>query len=309
MTAKIDDDNIEILSDVKAQAACPPGTVATQTSICGCQCQCCCPSKCCKCLRYTYKCGKNLNKCPKIPCAKGLLSNDEKINTSSYVQKAGKYGQIINNKINYREIWNDSEKTVDNFPEFSFEPIYSKDGKFSFGEPEWDENGNLFAGVNLAAGSVPCPVDCAILTIIFCVQGGCLTCPIAGRIKASCDLMMTAEVTSNPQNKHVNININNSGEVAFIKKDSYIKIDVSISDRDPALSEHMNVGPFPPDCPCVLACCECVAFGILNPATELIKNKIIYRTKNLHSNKKTTFFNKEHLTRIASQRLKKLKKT
>ena len=304
--------NIPVDPNVQAQAACPPGTIATQTSVCGCPCTCCCPNPCCTCIRYTYKCGKNLSKCPKIPCANALLTKENKVNSKSFVEKAGRYGQIINNQVNYNEIWNASEKSINQFPEFSFEPIYSQDGKFSFGEPEWDEDGNLYAGVNMAAGSVPCPTDCAIITIVFCAEGGCLTCPKNGRMQASCDMMLTAEVTSNPFNKNVNININNSGEVAFIKKGSYVKIDVSISDKksiDEIYLDNKKILGFPDDCPCSLACCECVANINLNSKAELIKNKILYRTKNLQTNSNKAFFNKEHLTKMASQRLNKIKKS
>lgn len=314
MKPETNENEITISQNVQAQAACPPGTVATETSICGCTCTCCCPSECCHCIRYTYKCGKDLSKCPKIPCANALLTKENKINTKSYVEKAGRYGQIINNKINYNEIWGASEKSINEFPEFSFEPIYSQDGKFSFGEPEWDEDGNLYAGVNMAAGSVPCPTDCAVLTIIICSLGGCLTCPTNGRMKATCDMMLTAEIESNPYNKNIKININNSGEVAFIKKGSYVKIDVSISnktnlDKVDYLHSSKEILPFPDDCPCSLACCECISSINLNKKAELIKNKVIYRTKNLQTNTKKAYFNKEYLTKVASQRLNKINKS
>lgn len=228
------------------------------------------------------------------------------------MEKVGKYGQIINNKINYNEIWNKSNKLSQEFPEFSFEPIYSKDGKFSFGEPEWDENGNLYAGVNMAAGSVPCPTDCAILTLILCLEGGCITCPAGGRIKVTCDSLITAEVESNPYNKKVKININNSGEVALVKEGSYVKIDVSISDQDENnqlyAHDQMQAGQFPLDCPCSLACCECVSTLYLNMDKNLIKDKVIYRTKNINNNTRKTYFNKDHLTKIAAERLGKIRK-
>jgi hypothetical protein len=225
------------------------------------------------------------------------LNKNNKINTESYVEKTGKYGQLIKNKIEPKHIWKISEESINEFPEFSFDPIYSKDGKFTFGTP------------------VPCPIDCAIITLIVCVpEDGCLECPVNGFIKASCDAVITAEVESNPYNKKVFININNSGEVAHVKAGSYVKIDVSIGENKENSNdlvirrlEKLGVEGVPENCPCSLACCECVLFGAIDPFKN-IKNKIIYRTNNLQNDRKKVYFNKEHIIRNVSERLKRTKK-
>ena len=294
---------------------CPTGTVPTVTSVCGCSCTCCCPSTCCKCLRYTYKCGKNFSNCPPIPCANALLNKNNKINTESYVEKTGKYGQLIKNKIEQKHIWKISEESINEFPEFSFDPIYSKDGEFAFAAPEWDENGNLYAGVNLGAGSIPCPIDCEIVVVDICVEDdSCLECPVNGFTKVSCDGIITGRVISSPRNKRVSININNSGEVAHVKVGSYIKIDVSIGSNKKSSDdlvmqrlENFGIGTYPDDCPCSLACCECILFDAVNPILNIMK-KVIYRTRNLKNDRKKSYFNREHITKNVSERLKKMRK-
>ena len=42
--------------------------------------------------------------------------------------------------------------------------------------------------------------------------------------------------------------------------------------------------------------------------SENIKNKIIYRTNNLQNDRKKVYFNKEHIIRNVSERLKRTKK-